>query len=88
MDNYGARYGRMIMCHMVADSLDELHAMADQVGVQRKWFQAKASTPHYDICLTKRALAVAAGAVEVDSRGLVAVIRRLRGPSGTKGETP
>lgn len=59
------RYGRMIMCHLIADSPAELHAMADKIGVQRRWFQAEASFPHYDVCKAKRALAVAAGAVEV-----------------------
>lgn len=78
MDSYFARYRGMKMCHMVADSLDELHAMADRIGVARKWFQADASTPHYDVCKAKRALAVAAGAVEVDRRGLVEAIRRMR----------
>lgn len=36
------------------------------------------SKPHYDICRTKRAIAVATGALKVDRRGLVAVIRRIR----------
>lgn len=72
------RYRRMLMCHMVADTLGELHAMADHIGIKRCWFQSDASTPHYDICKSKRALAVSAGAIEVDRRGLVAVIRRLR----------
>jgi Protein of unknown function (DUF4031) len=57
-------FGRMLMCHMLADTPAELHAMADRIGVKRKWFQRKASAPHYDICKSKRALAVAAGAVE------------------------
>ncbi|WP_297813712.1 DUF4031 domain-containing protein [uncultured Methylophaga sp.] len=72
------QYRRMVMCHMLADTEDELHAMADKIGIQRKWFQAKASTPHYDICKAKRDLAVQHGAVEVDRRQLVTIIRRLR----------
>lgn len=80
VDDMRAPYGRMVMCHMVADTDDELHAMADRIGVARRWHQ-KAGTPHshYDIALSKRAQAVAAGAVEVDRRGLAAVIARKRG---------
>lgn len=78
VDQARHRYGRMIMCHMVADTLEELHAMAERIGMRREWFQADASTPHYDVSRTRRAAAIAAGAIEVDRRGMVAVIRRLR----------
>lgn len=66
VDDMRAPYGRLIMCHMIADTDDELHAMADRIGVQRKWFQ-KPGTPqrHYDIALSKRILAIEAGAVQI-----------------------
>jgi hypothetical protein len=38
----------------MADTDDELHAMAALIGVARKWHQGS----HYDICLSKRAFAV------------------------------
>jgi len=72
------RFGRMIMCHMLADTEAELHAMADAIGVQRRWFQDRGSTPHYDICTSKRVLAVKLGAVELDRRQLADLIKRLR----------
>jgi hypothetical protein len=75
-------YRRMIMCHMVADTLDELHVMAAKIGVARHWFQSHASTPHYDICKSKRALAVKFGAIEADRRTMVAAMRRLRAQAG------
>ncbi len=75
-------YGRMIMCHMVADSPKELHEMADRIGVARKWFQdprtMNVSTPHYDICKSKRTLAIAAGAIECERNDFVAAVRRIR----------
>jgi hypothetical protein len=74
------RFGRMHMCHMVADTLEELHAMADTIGVNRKWFQSKARYPHYDICKAKRKLAVEAGAIEVDVRKVIEVVRRFKKP--------
>lgn len=77
VDDMRASYGRMKMCHMLADSVAELLAMADRIGVDRKWFQAL-SHPHFDIALSKRALAVASGAIEVDRRGIVEVKNRHR----------
>ena len=69
IDDMRAPFGRMVMCHMIADSTDELLAMADRIGVARRWLQYP-GTPkeHFDIALSKRALAVKAGAVEVDWR--------------------
>lgn len=83
VDNMRARYGRMIMCHMIADSLDELHVMAAKIGVAQKWFQARASFPHYDVCLSKRAAAVRLGAIEVDRRELHTVMTRFRATGGS-----
>lgn len=72
--------GRMTMCHMIADTPAELHAMAREIGVKRRWFQFPpiASFWHYDVCKSKRVLAVAAGAVECDRRAFVAALRRVR----------
>jgi hypothetical protein len=78
VDDMRAGYGRMVMCHMVADTLEELHAMADKIGVARRWYQGPPVTrwPHYDIALSKRALAVQAGAKEIQWRESPAVARR------------
>lgn len=71
VDNMTASYGRMIMCHMWADTLPELLAMADTVGVSRKWLQQppKASWIHFDIAKSKRALAIKHGAIQTDRYG-------------------
>ena len=73
-------YRGMLMCHMIADTPDELHAMAARIGVERRWFQAppKASFWHYDIAKSKRALAVKAGAIECDRNAFVVHLRRIR----------
>lgn len=82
VDDMKAPFGRMLMCHMVADSTEELLAMADRIGVARKWLQKPgAPSEHFDICMAKRADAVAAGAVEVtmrDAARLVAAKRQAR----------
>lgn len=85
VDSMRAKYGRLILCHMIADTEAELHAMADRIGVARQWFQRDASTPHYDICLSKRAVAVRHGAVVLTRRELGLKLRELR--SKSSGDT-
>lgn len=75
VDDMRAKFGRMVMCHMIADTDDELRTMAAKIGVRQKWHQGD----HFDICLEKRAMAVAAGAVEVTQRQLGAMVMRKRG---------
>lgn len=74
VDNMRARVGRLILCHMIADSEDELHKMASLIGVARRWYQ----DDHYDICLAKRAIAVSAGAHEVTYRQLGCMVANRR----------
>lgn len=79
VDDVRHKFGSMIMCHMWADSLDELMAMADRIGVARRWIQGhptlssekarKASWVHFDIAASKKALAIRLGAVLTDKFG-------------------
>lgn len=92
VDNMRAQFGRDIMCHMWADTLEELLAMVDRIGVQRKWIQGhptlsfgkhrSASWLHFDIALSKRALAVSAGATETDKYGPLEHTAKLAIASG------
>lgn len=50
--------------HMMGTSLDELHQMADRLGLKRVWFQDK-FIPHYDLVASKRKKAIELGAVEI-----------------------
>jgi len=52
-------------CHLLADSRDELHAMADAIGMPRVYFQEHPYRWHYDLPPALRERAVAAGAREV-----------------------
>jgi hypothetical protein len=82
-------YGRMLMCHMIADTTDELLAMADRIGVARKWIQhAGTEREHFDVCKSKRELAIAAGAVPFKRTGLVALLRRKREARASTPGTP
>lgn len=96
------RFGRMRMCHMWADTVEELLAMADRIEVARKWIQGhptlshgkhrEASWVHFDIAKSKRELALKAGAIATDRYGPVEHTARLDVASGdparaTRGET-
>ena len=86
VDSERIPYGRMRMSHMIADTLDELHAMADCLGLQRKWFQEgppKHTLPHYDICDSFRLRALSMGAVSIGRRELVDFIKRSRSAKPT-----
>lgn len=88
VDNMQAKYKSKhrlgttyVMSHMIADTEEELHAMADKIGVARKWFQGD----HYDITQTKKALAIAAGATPITWRvcSMMTMNRRWGYPMGT-----
>lgn len=77
VDGEQNKFGRMVMCHMFADTIAELHKMADAIGMRRSWYQPF-SFPHYDVAKGRRVAAVALGAVEVDRRGGYEIRKRLR----------
>lgn len=88
VDDMNARYKNMIMVHMVADCDEELHAMADAIGVARRWHQ-KAGThhSHYDICLSKKALAISLGAKPITRAQLGEILKRKRAQIIENGQT-
>lgn len=71
IDDMNCGYGRMIMCHMIADSTEELLEMADKIGVNRKWIQKPGTRhEHFDICLSKKKKALSLGATAITMREL------------------
>ena len=77
VDGARHRLGRMICCHLLADTLDDLHAAAAAIGCRREWFQ-DSGTPHYDLPLFRRAAVLKLGAVEVDRRAVALLVRQWR----------
>ena len=76
------QFGRMKMSHLIADTDEELHAMAARIGVARRWHQAPPRhDSHYDIALTMRAKAIRAGAIGISYRqcSLMTMVRRRTG---------
>lgn len=64
----------MRMSHMIADDEAELHALAARIGMKREWYQGD----HYDVPLTRRDLALDAGAQAITYRQAGAMRRRRR----------
>ena len=69
----GKRNGHL-WCHMMADSIEELHAFADRLGLKRRCCHVD----HYDLTPGRRKTAVELGAKEVNSRELIRLRRQAR----------
>lgn len=69
-------------CHLIADSLEELHEFAAKIGMKRQWFQGDGTIPHYDLTPIRRSKAVSLGAVELDRKGFVLKIREHKAAVG------
>lgn len=59
------------MCHLAADSLEELHQSAKEIGLKKRWFQDRPRFPHYDVTLSKRREAVSNGAILISLRQMI-----------------
>lgn len=64
-----ARVGRISgrWSHLMADTLPELLAFADSLGLNRAWLQDKASGVHFDVVDSKRDEAIRLGAVTIEA---------------------
>jgi Protein of unknown function (DUF4031) len=73
------QFGRMKMSHMLANTTEELVAMARKIGVPAKWIQhAGSHDEHFDIAMTKRDLAISLGAVRITMKQAAAMNARRR----------
>ncbi|HUZ03290.1 MAG TPA: DUF4031 domain-containing protein [Thermomicrobiaceae bacterium] len=66
-------------CHLVADSGEELDAMAELLGLRAEW-KEDAGTPreHFDLPASHRELAISHGALPVTRRELARLLRQKR----------
>jgi hypothetical protein len=63
--------------HLMADTLEELHAMASQLGLPRRAFQDKTSGAHYDVTEELRAQALRLGSVAISRHADRELMRRV-----------
>jgi hypothetical protein len=78
VDNSRLSWRGKLWCHLVADSLDELHTFAHALGLKRDWFQHKTRYPHYDVTISIREKALKLGAIDGDKAIIVAKAKQLR----------
>lgn len=77
-----------LWCHMVADSLDELHSFAKRLGLKRDWFQHAATYPHYDVTNSMREKALRMGATEGNRVTIIECARQLKAELIRERQTP
>ncbi|MBU5617954.1 DUF4031 domain-containing protein [Psychrobacter sp. TAE2020] len=65
-------------CHMLADSLQELHDFAELIEVDKRLFHGNASYPHYDITLQMRLTAIENGAFAADRKKIIECAKKLK----------
>lgn len=64
-------------CHLIGDTIAELHSFAASLGLKRSWFQDK-TIAHYDLTVNKRRQAISLGAIEIDVKTFMKKMRRQR----------
>ncbi|MCY1449564.1 hypothetical protein D9M71_663110 [compost metagenome] len=78
VDNVRIKWAQNEWCHLVADTLEELHEFAFHLGLKRKWFQSSASYPHYDVKVTVRNKAIELGALPGSRRQIITCAKKLK----------
>ena len=63
--------------HLMADTLPELHALAQRLGIPRRAFQNCPSGAHYDVPASLHARAVALGAKAISRHTDRALLRQV-----------
>lgn len=85
VDNEQIQWRGKLWCHLVADSLEELHAFATRLGLRRSWFQAQASLPHYDVTTSVRERAIELGALPARKTQMLTSARLLKAELAATG---
>lgn len=77
VDTMRAKFGRMVMCHMMADTSAELLDMAGKIGLKPEWIQHP-GTPkeHFDVSLARRSDAIIHGARIATPREILDLLKR------------
>ncbi|MCG8911432.1 DUF4031 domain-containing protein [Pseudomonas sp. DP-17] len=93
VDNAKIKWRGREWCHLVADTVDELHDFAMSLGLKRSWYQQTASYPHYDITSATRIKALQLGAQVASRKKIIECAKSLKIQQGlieaqTSAQTP
>ena len=78
VDRARVQFKEKLWCHLMADTLEELHIFAQNMNIDARLFHRNASYPHYDITLEMRMTVIAHGAIDADRRTIIACGKRLK----------
>lgn len=67
-----------LWCHLVADTLPELHSFARRLGLREAWFQSQSVYPHYDVTVSVRNRALSLGASMGDRQTIINCAKLLK----------
>lgn len=65
-------------CHMLVDTLQELHEFAALIDVDKRLFHRNASYPHYDVTVQMRETAIEYGALPADRKKIIECAKKLK----------
>ena len=65
-------------CHMLADTLQELHDFAALIEVDKRLFHQNASYPHYDVTVQMLETALKYGATAADRKKIIECAKKLK----------
>jgi hypothetical protein len=61
------------------EELESLHEFANNIGLKRDWFQNKpGKMPHYDLHESRRVKALKLGAIELNRKNTVFIIKKWK----------
>jgi len=78
VDNVKIPFKDQYWCHLMADTLEELHQFTQLLGIDPRLFHRTASYPHYDITVEMREMVIQHGAIQADRRTIISCGKKLK----------
>lgn len=75
-------------CHLIADSVEELHDFAASIGLPKHAFHRAARIPHYDVTAPQRQLVLAKGVKAITVRQGILIARGQASPKSRPASVP